>query len=111
MILSQSDADNHAVCRLSGLPAGKFTKSDSIKLVLGFEDTRCKFFGIVASKDRHCRLCQNWPFIHPFRYQMHGATSDFHASIQCALMGMKPREKRQQGRVNIEDAAFIRSNE
>ena len=66
MILPRSGVDNHVVCRFTGLSASELAKGGGVKLMLGIEDTRCKFFGIVASKDRHRRLRQNWTFTLPF---------------------------------------------
>ncbi|MNZ69171.1 hypothetical protein D3C78_874630 [compost metagenome] len=42
---------------------------------------------------------------------MHGAAGNLHAAVDGALMGVQAGEKRQQGRVDIDDAAFIGGNE
>src|SRR5207248_5197390 len=70
--------------------------------VLDFEHPCSKGFWSVACENRHFSLNDDGAGIHLGRNKMDGSTMGLGAGGECALVGAKALESRQQGRVDID---------
>ena len=66
---------------------------------------------VVVGSDRHHRLGDQWPAIEFLGDEMHAATMLAVASIERPLMGVQAFIEGQQGRVDIQQAALVVTNE
>src|SRR5437762_2126286 len=71
---------------------------------------RQRRFGIVG-QDRHDRLGNDRPVVELGGDEVHCHASELAARGDCAAMRVKPRERWQQRRVHVDDAAFEAAHE
>jgi len=72
-------------------------------LVFGVQHARRQAVGVVATVDRYHRLHQDRAVVQFRAHDMDGAAREPHARIQNPLMHVQPLERRQQGRVDVDN--------
>src|SRR6266540_28365 len=76
-----------------------------------FKYARGKSFLSVVIQHRNHALPDDWATIESLINKVNGTTGPLDAVFQHLAMGIKPRKRRQQTRMNIQNAAAIRFDE
>lgn len=77
--------------------------------MLGGVDALVEGFGGVVVQDGHGLLADDGAGVDTGVHEMDGAASGFHAGIECLSPGFQAGERRQEGGMNIHDAALERA--
>src|SRR6267378_1317709 len=89
------------------LAAGNDSQRFGIQSVLFFQYALGKRLFVIFVEHRNDSLRDDWPAIECLINKGHRATAEFDAMFQSLLLRIKTRERRQQARMNIQDAIAI----
>ena len=90
---------------------GEEPDGPGIESVLGFEDSLGERFGGVLVEDGDRLLEQDGPRVESLVDEVDRRTRDLDAMLAGLRLGVLPRKGRQQGGVDVEDAAAKRADE
>jgi hypothetical protein len=89
------------------LPADNQSQRFGVQLMFLFEYSRCKSFLSVVIKHRDNALRDDWATVESLINKVNGTTGPLDAVLQYLSMSVKSGKRRQQTRMNIQNAITI----